>query len=176
MTALHCYGEPAFASEQPASPFDESLGHASPLRILVAEDNEINRKVVLRMLAGFGYQADIAHDGAQVMEAVRQKDYDLVLMDIEMPVVDGIEATNFIMNNIAAQQRPRVVAMSASVMREDAQAALAAEQPNTFQSRFPRQCYAPRWSVLGRFVTRRGRIKHRKCLKIPCCLWTSYTV
>lgn len=126
VAALHCRGEPAFASEQPRSPFDGSLGHTSPLQILVAEDNEINRKVVLRMLAGFGYQADVAHDGAQVIEAVRQKDYDLVLMDIEMPVVDGLGATKFIVRNIPADRRPRIVAMSANVMREHVAAAMAA--------------------------------------------------
>ncbi|WP_332815732.1 ATP-binding protein [Ramlibacter sp.] len=126
VTALHCHGEPSFASEQPGSLFDGSLGHALPLRILVAEDNDINRKVVLRMLAGFGYQADIAHDGAQVIKAIRQKDYDLVLMDIEMPVVDGLGATKFIVRNIPADRRPRIVAMSANVMREHVAAAIAA--------------------------------------------------
>jgi PAS domain S-box-containing protein len=124
--ALHCHGEPAFANEQPRSPFDGSLGQVSPLRILVAEDNEINRKVVLRMLARFGYQADVAHDGAQVMQAVRQKEYDLVLMDIEMPVVDGLGAMKYIVRNIPVERRPRIVAMSANVMREHVAAAMAA--------------------------------------------------
>jgi CheY-like chemotaxis protein len=96
------------------------------LRILVAEDNEINRKVVLRMLAGFGYQADVVRNGEQVIDAISKHSYDLVLMDIQMPKVDGIGATRFIVENVPAARRPRIVAMSANVMPEEVQAALAA--------------------------------------------------
>lgn len=134
--AVQCSGEP-FAEKHPASPFDDSLAHAAPLRILVAEDNEINRKVVLRMLAGFGYAADVAHNGAQVIDAVRQRDYDLVLMDIQMPVVDGIEATRFIVANSSPERRPRIVAMSANVMREHVEAALAAGADHYIGKPFP---------------------------------------
>lgn len=112
--------------DQPGPVFDQSLGRTAPLRILVAEDNEINRRVVLRMLAGFGYTADVAHDGAQAIEAVKRRDYDLVFMDIQMPQVDGIEATRFIIENIPLARRPRIVAMSAKVMHEHVEAALAA--------------------------------------------------
>lgn len=106
--------------------FDGSLAQRIPLRILLAEDNEINCKVALRMLASFGYEADVAQNGAQAIEAVRQRSYDLVLMDIQMPEVDGIQATKFIAKNVPAAKRPRIVALSANVMREDIDAALAA--------------------------------------------------
>ncbi|MDB5912780.1 MAG: hypothetical protein JWP22_1455 [Ramlibacter sp.] len=125
VSAVHCSRE-GLAEDQLQPLFDDTLGQTLPLRILVAEDNEINRKVVLRMLAGFGYQADVACNGAQAIEAVQRQDYDLVLMDMQMPQVDGIEATRFIVQNIPIDRRPRIVAMSANVMREDVDAALAA--------------------------------------------------
>jgi CheY-like chemotaxis protein len=114
-----------FGEEQPKSLFDNSLAQTTPLRILVAEDNEINRKVVLRMLTGFGYEADVARNGAEVIEAVTRRDYDVVFMDIQMPQVDGIEATRFIVENISPDRRPRIVAMSANVMREHVETAMA---------------------------------------------------
>jgi len=117
--------EAVLASDEPASDFDRTLAARAPLRILVAEDNEINRQVALRMLGGFGYRADVAQDGAQVIDAVRQRRYDLVLMDIQMPKVDGIEAIRYIVQNVPPPRRPRIVAMSANVMREDVEAALA---------------------------------------------------
>jgi PAS domain S-box-containing protein len=115
----------SFVEDQPKPLFDKSLAHNTPLRILVAEDNEINRKVVLRMLTGFGYQADVARNGSEVIEAVTRRNYDLVFMDMQMPQVDGIEATRFIMENISPDRRPRIVAMSANVMREHVERALA---------------------------------------------------
>jgi PAS domain S-box-containing protein len=126
------------APDAQSSPqFDDSLGHSAPLKILVAEDNEINRKVVLRMLAGFGYEADVALNGAEAIEAVKQRSYDLVLMDIQMPQVDGIEATRYIIRNSPPTRRPRIVAMSANVMREDVEAALAAGADHYIAKPFP---------------------------------------
>jgi PAS domain S-box-containing protein len=111
--------------EPPERQFESTLALRNPLHILVAEDNEINRKVALRMLAGFGYEADVAHNGAQAVQAVAQKRYDLVLMDIQMPEMDGIEATRVIAA-MPASERPRIVAMSANVMREDVEEVLRA--------------------------------------------------
>jgi CheY-like chemotaxis protein/HPt (histidine-containing phosphotransfer) domain-containing protein len=135
--ALQAGGDTAFAAEQANPQFDDSLGQATPLRILVAEDNDINRKVVLRMLAGFGYEADVARNGAEVIEAVKRRRYDLVLMDIQMPQLNGIEATNFIVRNLPPARRPRVVVMSANVMREDVDAALAAGADQYITKPFP---------------------------------------
>jgi PAS domain S-box-containing protein len=135
--ALHAGGSPAFADAQTKPQFDDSLAQSAPLSILVAEDNEINRKVVLRMLAGFGYAADVAQNGAEVIQAVKRRSYDLVLMDIQMPQVDGIEATKFIIRNLPPARRPRIVAMSANVMREDVEAALAAGADHYIAKPFP---------------------------------------
>lgn len=118
--------DPAKRPRPVSSQFDPLLAQRAPLRILIAEDNEINRRVALKVLAGFGYVADVASNGQQVIDMVQALGYDLVLMDIQMPIVDGLEATRFIATELPAGKRPRVVAMSANVMREHVEDALAA--------------------------------------------------
>ena len=108
------------------SQFDGALAERLPLRILLAEDNEVNRKVALRMLKGFGYTADVAGNGLEVLEALQRQRYDLVLMDIQMPELDGLGATRRIANEVASNIRPRIIAMSANALREDADAAMQA--------------------------------------------------
>ena len=105
--------------------FDASLAQRYPQRILLAEDNEINREVAIEMLKGFGYIADTAADGLEAVDAVRRQPYDLVLMDIQMPEMDGIEATRILVRNRSFGGIPRIVGMSAHAMREDIDAALA---------------------------------------------------
>ena len=111
---------------QAASPFDETLAQRLPLRVLVAEDNDVNRKVALAMLRRYGYQADVAANGAEALAAVKRQRYDLVLMDIQMPEMDGLEATRAIIALGPAVPRPRIVGLSANAMTEDVQAALQA--------------------------------------------------
>jgi CheY-like chemotaxis protein/HPt (histidine-containing phosphotransfer) domain-containing protein len=119
-------GRPIRRTDAKVSQFDATLGERMPLRILLAEDNEVNRKVALRMLKGFGYQADVAANGLEAVAAVRRQAYDVVLMDIQMPEMDGLEAARVILSERPSAQRPRIVAMSANAMREDTEAALAA--------------------------------------------------
>jgi len=106
--------------------FAAPLAPQEPLRILVAEDNLVNQKVVLRMLEKFGYEADVANNGLEAVDAVSRRLYDLVLMDVHMPEMDGIEATQIIRHTLAPEQQPRIVALTAAAMLEDQEACLAA--------------------------------------------------
>jgi signal transduction histidine kinase len=101
-------------------------GRQMPLRILLVEDNLVNQKVVLRMLGKFGYESDVANNGLEALDALRRQLYDLVLMDVHMPEMDGIEATQIIRRTLAAERQPRIVATTAAAMREDQEACLAA--------------------------------------------------
>ncbi|MFJ3812546.1 response regulator [Streptomyces sp. NPDC090073] len=97
-----------------------------PLRILLAEDNLINQQLALRMLSKIGYSADAVTDGAQALQALRRKDYDVVLMDVHMPVMSGLDASRAIHRDWPEQQRPHIIALTASAMQEDREACLAA--------------------------------------------------
>jgi len=104
--------------DRPASTGDHMLGAVIPLRILVAEDNVVNQKVALKMLERLGYTADVVQDGREVLEAVEKKQYDLILMDVQMPVMDGIEATLTLKKLYPPERCPKVVAMSAHALQE----------------------------------------------------------
>ncbi len=89
------------------------------LRVLVAEDNRTNQKIVKRMLEQLGCVVDIVGDGLAAVEAAAAKDYDVVLMDCQMPELDGYDATRAIRHNQGAARRTPIVALTASAMRED---------------------------------------------------------
>jgi CheY-like chemotaxis protein/anti-sigma regulatory factor (Ser/Thr protein kinase) len=107
------------------SGFDPSLGSRLPLRILLAEDNVVNQKVGLRLLMRFGYRADQVANGLEAVTAVRQRPYDLVLMDMQMPEMDGLEATRTI-RTLRDVQQPQIVAMTANAMSGDRAACIEA--------------------------------------------------
>ena len=96
-----------------------------PLRILLAEDNAVNQKLALRLLDQMGYRADVASNGLEAVESVQRQSYDLVLMDVQMPEMDGLDATRAI-RKIADLQQPRVVAMTANAMQGDREMCMAA--------------------------------------------------
>ena len=106
--------------------FDAEMGKRLPLRILLAEDNPVNQKLALRLLERLGYRADVAGNGLEAVEALRRQPYDVVLMDVQMPEMDGLEATRIVLQEWPRERRPRIVAMTANAMREDREACLAA--------------------------------------------------
>jgi signal transduction histidine kinase/CheY-like chemotaxis protein len=103
--------------------FDPELAQRLPLRILLAEDNEVNQKVAMLVLKGYGYQADVAANGLEAIAALQRQSYDLILMDIQMPEMDGLEATRTIIRTWPADKRPRIVGMSANALKDDLETA-----------------------------------------------------
>jgi len=102
------------------------LAEHLPLQILLAEDNVVNQKVALQLLKRMGYRADVAGNGLEVLEALERQPYDVVLMDVQMPQMDGLEATRRICQNWSSAQRPRIIAITANAMQGDRQMCLDA--------------------------------------------------
>ena len=99
---------------------------ASAVRVLLVEDNVVNQKVALRILERLGSGADVAANGAEAVEAVGRQPYDLVLMDVQMPVMDGLTATRAIRAAGPSVRQPRVVALTANAMEGDRERCLGA--------------------------------------------------
>jgi signal transduction histidine kinase/CheY-like chemotaxis protein len=105
---------------------DVTLGERHPLRILLAEDNVINQKVGVRLLERLGYRPDVVSNGLEVLSAVARQSYDVVLLDLQMPEMDGIEAAGRIASQTWAGVRPRLIALTANVFKEDRERCMAA--------------------------------------------------
>ena len=124
------FAEDARPTQQPEgllrSQFDPEMGQRLPLRILLTEDNVVNQKLALRLLERMGYRADLASNGLEAIAALRRQSYDVVLMDVQMPEMDGLEATRTLCQEWSHERRPRIIAMTASAMQEDREACLAA--------------------------------------------------
>ncbi|MDR3575906.1 MAG: response regulator [Anaerolineaceae bacterium] len=100
---------------------DALLGRKHPLRILLADDNVVNQKVGSRTLDRLGYRSDLAANGLEVLQAMHRQDYDLILMDIQMPEMDGIETTRQIRSNWPQAKQPRIIALTAYAQVTDRQ-------------------------------------------------------
>ncbi|HJU87202.1 MAG TPA: response regulator [Gemmatimonadota bacterium] len=118
---LEALGRPA-AEAAPGAPQADS----KPLRILLAEDNPINQNVAVRLLEKLGHTADIAANGQEAVTRLQEQPYDVVLMDVQMPRMDGLEASREICARWPPDQRPRIIAMTAEAMEGDRQKCLAA--------------------------------------------------
>ena len=114
--------EPAHGPESQ----DPTMAGQTSLQILLAEDNAVNQKLTLRLLAQLGYRADVAGNGLEVLEALERQAYDVVLMDVQMPELDGLEATRRIHARWDPAQCPRIIAMTANAMHGDREECLAA--------------------------------------------------
>jgi CheY-like chemotaxis protein len=110
----------------PTAPATAPPGQERPLTLLLAEDNKVNQLVAQRMLGQLGYRADIVGNGAEAVRAFRQRDYDVVLMDVQMPELSGLEATRELRATLPAARQPWIIAMTANVMEGDREACLAA--------------------------------------------------
>jgi len=115
--------QPEFKEEK-ISKRDMSL--EIPLKVLVAEDNMINQKLILKILSQLGFQADIVSNGLEAIEELKRVRYDIVFMDIQMPEMDGIEATKYVVQNWKSDERPFIIAMTANVMQGDREKCLNA--------------------------------------------------
>jgi CheY-like chemotaxis protein len=102
------------------------LAQQHPLRILLVEDNLVNQKVALLLLQRMGYRADVANNGLQALETLRRQSYDVVLMDMQMPEMDGLTATRHICQEWQKDARPRIIAMTANAMQGDREECLKA--------------------------------------------------
>ena len=89
------------------------------MRILLAEDNPVNQKVAFRMLERMGYVADIANNGLEALNVLKEKQYDIILMDMQMPEMDGLEATRKIVELYPPETRPYIIALTANAMHGD---------------------------------------------------------
>jgi signal transduction histidine kinase/DNA-binding response OmpR family regulator len=110
-------------NETPRAPsagaeLDSGLASRHPLRILLTEDNPVNQKLALRLLEKMGYRADVAGNGLEAIQSLERQGYDLILMDVQMPEMDGLAATRQIVSRWP-EDRPRIVAMTADAMQGD---------------------------------------------------------
>ncbi len=108
------------------SVFDGSFAAQWPLRILLVEDNKVNQKVATRMLERLGYTVAVANNGREAIQSFTQRDYDFVLMDMQMPELDGAEATRLLRRAIPHNRRPYIVALTANAHDSDRQACFEA--------------------------------------------------
>jgi signal transduction histidine kinase/ActR/RegA family two-component response regulator len=121
-------GEAAPSPRRAAAPrqADSDLGSRHPLRILLAEDHPVNQRVMLVLLSHLGYRADLARNGQEVLDALVLQSYDLILMDLQMPEMNGLEATRRIRRELSGDRQPRIVAVTAHVLPGDRERCLAA--------------------------------------------------
>jgi PAS domain S-box-containing protein len=123
----------AATEKQVASPIENCQpltssihGEIRPLRILLAEDNAVNQMVMLKMLSKLGYVADVAANGTEVLECLELQPYDIILMDVQMPEMDGFETTRIIRNRLESADQPIIIAITAYALEGDRERCLAA--------------------------------------------------
>jgi PAS domain S-box-containing protein len=114
------------AEEETANVATDGTQATSSLRILLAEDNAMNQKVALRLLERLGYRADVASNGLEALAVLERQPYDVVLMDVQMPELDGLDASRRICERLPPSSRPHIIAMTANALPEDREACFAA--------------------------------------------------
>lgn len=119
-------GEALMQPEGPAGTETEMARDRKALSVLVAEDNEINQKVITKMIEKQGHRVKVVDDGSKVLDAVMREHFDLIFMDVLMPVMDGLEASRQLNRVLSKEQRPVIVAVTANAMTDDREKCLAA--------------------------------------------------
>jgi CheY-like chemotaxis protein len=99
--------------------FDVQMARRHPLRILLAEDSMVNMKIALWFLRKIGYHADVVFNGIEVIDALKRRSYDVILMDAEMPEMDGRQATMLVRRDFPSDQQPNIIAMTANTKPGD---------------------------------------------------------
>jgi PAS domain S-box-containing protein len=117
---------PAVLRQVASNSAGRDAANSRQIRILLAEDNVVNQKVATHLLDRIGYRADIAANGLEVLEACKRQSYDVVLMDVQMPQMDGLEATRRLCRDWPAHKKPRIIAMTANAMQGDREKCLEA--------------------------------------------------
>ncbi len=107
-------------------PLNFNLANEIPLKILLVEDNLINQKVTVRLMKRFGYNIDVVSNGEEAINTIKKNYYDIIFMDIQMPILDGIEATKRIIKMFPKEKCPIIIAMTAAVMKGDKEKCLKA--------------------------------------------------
>jgi CheY-like chemotaxis protein len=102
--------------------FDVQMGQKMPLRILLAEDNLVNQKLALRILEKLGYQACVAGNGCEVVKAIDREPFDVILMDLQMPEMDGLQAARQVRSSLPPKHQPYICALTAAASFDDRQA------------------------------------------------------
>ncbi|MCS6989760.1 MAG: PAS domain S-box protein [Chloroherpetonaceae bacterium] len=113
------------ASKESGVPEIKTPATAKKLSILLAEDHLVNQKLMIAMLGKLGYEPDIANNGIEVLEKLKEKRYDIILMDIQMPEMDGVEATERIIAEHPPETRPKIIAVTAHALKGDREKYLA---------------------------------------------------
>ncbi|WP_354701841.1 hypothetical protein DSM112329_02179 [Paraconexibacter sp. AEG42_29] len=137
-----------------------AIGAAHPLRILVAEDHSVNQIVARRLFARIGYTVDIVGNGEEAVAAVERQPYDVVFLDVQMPVMDGLTAARVLVERWPEGERPHLVAMTAGAWEEDRAAARAAGMGD----------FVPKpvtMDVLGAVLAHCGRVTRRAAVAAP---------
>jgi signal transduction histidine kinase/CheY-like chemotaxis protein len=118
---------PVVPGRRPAALYnaDPNLARRHPLNVLLAEDHPVNQQVMLVLLSHLGYQADLARNGREVLDALDCRPYDVILMDVQMPEMDGLEATERIRRDLSGDRQPCILALTAHAMTGDRERFLA---------------------------------------------------
>jgi len=127
LQALSMLGKkPEGGAQVQARQEDRPVAEEIPLNVLLAEDNPVNQKVALMFLERMGYNADAVSNGLEAVNAVQNRNYDLVLMDLQMPEMDGLEASRRIRRTLPAERQPKIIALTANAMQGDREICLDA--------------------------------------------------